>query len=54
MKTGDFVHFTPLGHFNEGVIKTTNFSIPKHPVVLQITLKEARRIANNWRLNMKF
>lgn len=54
METTDFVHFTPLGRFNEGVMKMTNFAIPKHPAVIQITLKEARRIAGNWKLNMKF
>lgn len=53
-ETTDFVHFTDLGHFNEGVMKTTNFSIPKHPAVIQITKKEAQQIAKNWELNMKF
>jgi hypothetical protein len=54
METSDFVHFTPLGHFNEGVMKTTNFSVPKHPAVIQLTRKEAQRIANNWGVDMKF
>ena len=54
METTDFVHFTPLGRFNEGVMKTTNFSIPKHPAVIQITKKEAKRIAKNWNLKMSF
>lgn len=47
-ETLDFVNFTYLGHFNEGVMKTTNFSIPKHPAVIQITKKEAEKIAENW------
>jgi len=54
METTDFIHFIPLGHFNEGVMKTTNFSIPKHPAVIQITKKEAQKLANNWKLKIKF
>lgn len=53
-ETSDFVHFTNLGHFNEGPMKATNFSIPKHPAVIQITRKEAKRIAGHWGLEMKF
>ena len=29
-ETSDFVNFKNLGRFNEGVMKTTNFSSPKH------------------------
>ncbi len=47
-ETSDFVHFKNLGHFNEGVMKATNFSSPKHPAVIQITAKEARKISKNW------
>lgn len=54
METTDFVHFTPIGRFNGGVMKMTNFSIPKHPAVIQITKKEAERIAQAWNLQMKF
>lgn len=53
-ETTDFTHFTDLGHFNEGVMKTTNFVIPKHPAVIQITRKEAQRIAGNWGLDEQF
>ncbi len=53
-ETSDFENFTYLGHFNEGVMKTTNFSIPKHPAVIQITKKEAERLAAKWKLKMKF
>jgi hypothetical protein len=53
-ETSDFENFTYLGHFNEGVMKTTNFSIPKHPAVIQITKKEAEKLAEKWQLNMKF
>ena len=53
-ETTDFVNFTNLGHFNEGIMKTTNFSIPKHPNVIQLTSKEAQKLADNWKLDMKF
>ena len=39
-ETSDFVNFKDLGHFNEGVMKATNFSLPKHPAVIQITKKK--------------
>ena len=53
-ETSDFIHFKNLGHFNEGIMKATNFSIPKHPALIQITSTEANRIAEHWGLNMKF
>ncbi|UEG52035.1 glycoside hydrolase family 43 protein [Mucilaginibacter daejeonensis] len=53
-ETSDFVNFTNLGRFNEGVMRSTNFSVPKHPAVIQVTAKEAQRLANKYGLNMKF
>ncbi len=53
-ETTDFVNFTNLGRFNEGVMKSTNFSVPKHPAVIQVTRKEAQALAKKWGLNMKF
>ncbi|QJD98068.1 glycoside hydrolase family 43 protein [Mucilaginibacter robiniae] len=53
-ETSDFINFTNLGHFNEGIMKATNFSIPKHPAVIQLTRKEAQKLAINWHLDMKF
>ncbi len=53
-ETSDFENFTYLGHFNEGVMKSVNFTIPKHPAVILITKKEAERIAANWNLKMEF
>lgn len=53
-ETTDFVNFTNLGHFNEGVMKASNFSIPKHPNVIHLTRKEAQTLAKNWKLDMKF
>lgn len=53
-ETSDFKSFTYLGHFNEGVMKAVNFSIPKHPTVIQITKAEAEKLASKWNLKMKF
>lgn len=53
-ETSDFIHFTYLGHFNEGVMKATNFSIPKHPSIIQITREEANRIAKHWKMDGNF
>jgi len=50
-ETADFVHFTDLGHFNEGVMKATNFSSPKHGAVIQLTKEEADRLAQHWARN---
>ena len=53
-ETSDFVTFKKLGHFNEGVMKTTNFSSPKHGAVIQITKKEAQTLADHWGANIEF
>ncbi len=47
METEDFVNFTDLGHFNEGPMKTTNFTSPKHGAVVHITSEEAKRLEEN-------
>lgn len=53
-ETSDFVNFTNLGRFNEGVMKTTNFSSPKHGAVIHLTKKEEERLAGHWGMKMKF
>ena len=53
-ETTDFITFKDLGHFNDGVMKTTNFSSPKHGAVIQITRKEAENLANHWGLTLEF
>ena len=53
-ETTDFKTFTDLGHFNKGVMKATNFTIPKHGAVIHLTAKEARRLARYWGCDMKF
>lgn len=49
-ETSDFVNFTNLKHFNEGVMKTTNFTEPKHGAIIQLTESEARHLAERWNL----
>ncbi len=49
-ETTDFKTFTPIGRFNEGVMKATNFSMPKHGAVISLTPAEARRLADHWKL----
>ena len=53
-ETTDFVTFKNLGHFNEGVMKTTNFASPKHGAMIQLTRKEAETLANHWGLELEF
>jgi hypothetical protein len=48
-ETTDFVHFTNLGLFNTGVMKSTNFPMPKHGAVIPLTLKEAQTLATHWK-----
>ncbi|GGF73314.1 hypothetical protein GCM10011397_15300 [Wenyingzhuangia marina] len=51
VETTDFVNFKNLGHFNEGVMKTTNFTSPKHGSVISISKKEALKLAKYWNMN---
>lgn len=44
VETTDFKTFTPLGRFNEGVMKAENFQSPKHGSVIHITREEAERL----------
>ena len=53
-ETTDFIHFKDLGRFNEGVMKATNFSSPKHGAVVTLTRTEAQYLADNWKLDMNF
>ncbi len=53
-ETTDFATFKDLGHFNEGSMKATNFSSPKHAAVVHLTSKEANTLAKRWGLKMKF
>lgn len=48
-ETSDFKTFTDLGRFNEGVMKATNFSSPKHGAVIQLTREERENLVNHWK-----
>lgn len=47
VETSDFKTFHPLGRFNDGFMRATNF-LPKHGAVIQITNAEAERLENYW------
>ena len=47
-ETTDFVTFKDLGHFNDGVMKLTNFTSPKHGSIIQISAKEAKKLEEHW------
>lgn len=49
VETSDFVNFTDLGRFNEGRMKTTNFSSPKHGAVIHLKGEEADKLEEYWR-----
>lgn len=49
-ETTDFKTFTPLGRFNKGVMKTTNFRGAKHGAVIPLTKAEAQRLATHWKV----
>lgn len=49
-ETTDFKTFKPLGRFNKGVMKTTNFANAKHGAVIHLTKEEAARLAKHWNL----
>ena len=48
-ETTDFINFKNIGRFNEGVMKTTNFSSPKHGAVTYLTKKEIEAIVEHWK-----
>ncbi len=47
-ETSDFVNFKDLGHFNDGIMKATNFSSQKHGAVIHLTKAEAETLINYW------
>lgn len=54
LETTNFKDFEDLGHFNEGKMKATNFSSPKHGAVIHLTRKEAEKLASHWDFDFKF
>jgi hypothetical protein len=51
-ETTDFEHYKDLGHFNEGVMKTTNFTSPKHGAVTYVTMDEMKAIKAHWNVDI--
>ena len=52
-ETTDFVTYKNIGHFNEGVMKGTNFARPKHGAVSYLTLDELKAAAAHWKVDIK-
>ena len=44
--------YKDLGHFNEGVMKGTNFSRPKHGAVAHLTADELKAVAAHWKVDL--
>ncbi|MEO8096240.1 MAG: glycoside hydrolase family 43 protein [Acidobacteriota bacterium] len=51
-ETTDFITYRDLGHFNEGVMKGTNFVRPKHGAVTYLTQTELNAIAAYWKIDL--
>ncbi len=49
VETTDFKTFTDLKHFDEGVMKRTNFAEQKHGAVTWLTKKEARKLEKHFK-----
>jgi hypothetical protein len=52
-ETTDFITYTNIGHFNEGVMKTVNFSRPKHGAVTYLTRNELETVTKHWAVDIK-
>jgi hypothetical protein len=52
-ETTDFVTYKNLGRFNDGVMKTTNFTRPKHGAVTHLTLDELKSVAAHWKVSIR-
>jgi len=51
-ETTDFTTYRDLGHFNEGVMRGTNFVRPKHGAVSYLTLDELKKVAAHWNVSI--
>ncbi len=47
-ETKDFIHYTPIGNFDEGKMTRVGFSEQKHGAVIHITKKEAESLEKYW------
>lgn len=52
-ETTDFVNYKSIGRFNDGIMKTTNFTGPKHGAVTYLTKEELKAIAKHWKVDIK-
>jgi hypothetical protein len=52
-ETTDFVTYKNIGRFNQGAMKTTNFTAPKHGAVVHLTLDELKSLAKYWKMDVK-
>ncbi|MFV0564887.1 MAG: glycoside hydrolase family 43 protein [Flavobacteriaceae bacterium] len=53
VETSDFKTFTSIGHFNQGEMKTTNFTSPKHGAIIPLTKKETKRLVEYWEASIQ-
>jgi hypothetical protein len=47
-ETSDFENFTYLGHFDDGPMRRTNFTVQKHGAVVAISSEEAERLRKHY------
>ncbi len=52
-ETTDFTTFKNIGRFNDGIMKTTNFTAPKHGGVTYLTLNELKSVKEHWNVDIK-
>ena len=52
-ETKDFATYQVLGHFNESVMRGTNFERPKHGAVSYLTKEELAAVAAHWHIEIK-
>ena len=52
-ETTDFENYTNIGWFNEGVMKTVNFSNPKHGTITYLTEDEIYTVSKYWNVELE-
>lgn len=53
VETEDFYNYRDMGEFNNGKMRTLNFTSPKHGAVVQITAEELENLETYWAENPK-
>lgn len=51
LETEDFQTFRNLGHFNDSIMQSTNFSRPKHGAVMPISRSQGEQLLQYWQEN---